>query len=310
MEEALELDGSDGRPGWECFGRSNMKTPGVTSIGGWAPGQQARVYPDDVGLRLEPGAFIVNQIHYHFDHETPADQSVIVLDTLSTEELEARETPMTHITGNSYLTPAEGPCTPEEEGPLCDRDAVIRDIGEKYGVEATFIPNALLGRCGELEDFAQLDGTKFDSSCDLRARNPGTLYSVLGHMHEFGAAYRMTLNPDTPEEKILLDIPRWSFEWQLYYVPVEEIRIERGDMIRFECTWDRTNKYMPEPRYITWNEGTVDEMCFSSVTVVPDYNVDGEPNLLYESSPTELPSFEGGGGDNATADQRRARDGD
>ena len=279
MEEALELDGSDGRPGWECFGRSNMRTPGVVSIGGWAPGQQPRVFPEGVGMYLEPGDFIVNQIHYHYDHETPADQSTMVLDTLSPEELEARDEPMTSITGNTYLTPAEGPCTPQEEGPLCDRDAVLEEIGEKYGIAATFIPDALNGVCGgTAEDFDELDGTRFSSSCDLRARNVGTLYSVLGHMHEFGAEYRMTLNPDTPDERILLDIPSWSFEWQLYYVPTEEIRIEEGDMVRFECTWDRTNANMPEPRYITWNEGTVDEMCFSSVSVIPDTNVEGEPN--------------------------------
>ena len=69
-------------------------------------------------------------------------------------------------------------------------------------------------------------------------------------MHEFGAAYRMTLNPDTPDERILLDIPSWSFEWQLYYVPVEEIRIEPSDMIRFECTWDRANLFMRHERAV------------------------------------------------------------
>ena len=89
-------------------------------------------------------------------------------------------------------------------------------------------------------------------------------------MHEFGAAYRMTLHPDTPQERILLDIPAWDFEWQLNYEPVEAIRIERGDTVRFECWWDRTLQFMPEPRYITWNEGTVDEMCFSSISVLPD----------------------------------------
>ena len=89
-------------------------------------------------------------------------------------------------------------------------------------------------------------------------------------MHEFGAAYRMTLHPDTPDERILLDIPVWDFEWQLNYEPVEDIRIERGDIVRFECWWDRTLQFMPEPRYITWNEGTVDEMCFSSIAVLPD----------------------------------------
>ena len=53
-------------------------------------------------------------------------------------------------------------------------------------------------------------------------------------------------------------------------MPTEEIRIEQGDMLRFECWWDRALVDMPEPRYVTWNEGTVDEMCFSSVTVIPD----------------------------------------
>jgi len=281
-EEAEALSGSDGKIGWECFGLSNMKTPGVRSIGGWAPGQQPARYREGVGIYIPPGSFIVNQIHFHFDHETPPDRSTLVLETISTEELAARDTPMTQITGNTYLTPAEGPCTPEEEGPMCDRDNVLRDIAQKYGGIAPGIPGALLRACGQtVDEVDDLDGTKFDSSCDLQAQNPGTLRSVLGHMHEFGDSYRMTLNPDTPEERVLLDIPEWSFEWQLYYVPVEEIRIDRDDTIRFECTWDRANAAMEEPRYITWNEGTGDEMCFSSVSVIPDTNVEGEPNNLF-----------------------------
>ncbi len=279
MAEARALEAVDPQPGWQCFGTANMATPGVMSIGGWAPGQQPRVYPEGVGIYLEPGDFIVNQIHYHFADETPADRSAMVLDTLSPEELAARNEPMTSIAGRSYLTPAEGPCTPQEHGPLCDRDAVLDDIAERFGIGASFIPDALIGACGgDREAFARLDGTQFSSSCDLPARDYGTLYSVLGHMHEFGAAYRMTLNPDTPQERILLDIPSWSFEWQLYYVPTETIRIEPGDVIRYECTWDRENAPMPEPRYITWNEGTVDEMCFSSVSVIPDTNSEGRPN--------------------------------
>ena len=89
-------------------------------------------------------------------------------------------------------------------------------------------------------------------------------------MHEFGASYRMTLHPDTPDEIVLLDIPTWSFEWQLYYEPAEEIRVEQGDVFRLECVWDRSLVTLDEPRYITWNEGTVDEMCFSTAQVIPD----------------------------------------
>ena len=261
----------DGKPGYTCFGASNLSTDGVRSIMGWAPGQQPTHLPEGVGIYLAPGDFIVNQIHYHFDHEFPADNSTIVLQTATAEQVEAGMRP---IQGSAYLTPAEMPCTPEEiatGAPLCDRDAVLDDIAEKYGQTARFIPDSLLRQCGgTVDDYDDLDGTVAHSSCDLPARNTGTIFSVLGHMHEFGAAYRMTLHPDTPDEIVLLDIPTWSFEWQLAYEPIDEIRIERGDTVRFECWWDRSLFHLDEPRYVTWNEGTVDEMCYSSIRVIPD----------------------------------------
>jgi polyisoprenoid-binding protein YceI len=261
-------DGADGQPGWTCFGRSGLRAQEVESIAGWAPGQEPDIYPAGIGIRLEAGDMIVNQIHYHYDHDTPTDASAIVLQTASKAEVADG---MRSIQGTSYLTPAEIPCTPEEEGPLCDRDAVIAEIGEKYGFEATFIPSFIIAQCGgSVDDYNDLDGTVGHSSCDLSARDEGTIFSVLGHMHEFGAAYRMTLNPDTPDEQVLLDIPTWSFEWQLNYRPVDDIRIDQDDTVRFECWWDRTFVHMDEPRYITWNEGTVDEMCFSSIAVIPD----------------------------------------
>lgn len=286
MDEVNQRSGEDGRPGWTCFGTSNLRSDGVRNMGGWAPGQSPTVYPDGYGLFIPPGYAIINQTHFHFDHDAPADASEIILDEAS----EAQQVGITSIAGSSYLTPAEVPCTPEEQAiadereatidgyvNLCVRENVIEEIREKYDNFATFIPGALILSCGgTVDDYDDLEGTIGHSSCDLRARNPGTIYTVLGHMHEFGSSYRMTLNPDTPEEKVLLDIPVWDFEWQLNYDLVEDIRIDRSDTIRFECWWDRTRLYMPEPRYITWNEGTVDEMCFSSVSVLPDKGTEGE----------------------------------
>ena len=281
-EDQIEAaEGFSDEPGWTCFGLSGLNSQGVYSIQGWAPGQSPTIYPDGYGLYLWPGDMIVNQIHYHYDHDTQADGSWIILDTATTEEVAAG---MTHIEGNSYLTPAEVPCTPAETAiaseraatidgyvNLCVRSNVLDEITEKYDEFARFIPDLLLRQCGAtVDDYDDLDGSIGYSSCDLPARDTGTIHTVLGHMHEFGAAYRMTLHPGTPEERILLDIGVWDFEWQLNYEPVEDIRIERGDVVRFECWWDRTLQYMPEPRYITWNEGTVDEMCFSSISVIPD----------------------------------------
>ncbi|MEM7141063.1 MAG: YceI family protein [Actinomycetota bacterium] len=285
-DEIARKSAEDDRPGWTCFGTSNLSTDGVVNMGGWAPGQAPTVYPDDYGLFIPSGYMIINQTHFHHEHEALADASYIALD-LATPEQTAD---ITGIAGSSYLTPAEVPCTPEEwdianereatiDGyvNLCVRQNVIEEIREKYDNFATFIPGALLLQCGgTVDDYDDLDGSIGYSSCDLRARNPGTIYTVLGHMHEFGHAYKMTLNPDTPDEFVLLDIPNWDFEWQLNYDLVEDIEITRADTIRFECWWDRTRLYMPEPRYITWNEGTVDEMCFSSVSVLPERGTQGE----------------------------------
>ena len=281
-EDKIEAaEGFSDEPGWTCFGLSGLNSDGVNLIQGWAPGQSPTIYPGGYGLYLAPGNMIVNQIHYHYDHDTPPDGSWIILDTATADEVAAG---MVHIRANSYLTPAEVPCTPEEAAiaaqrestidgyvNLCVRSNVLIEIGEKYDDFAPLIPDLILALCGGTVDgYDDLDGSVGHSSCDLPARSTGTIHTVLGHMHEFGAAYRMTLHPDTPEERILLDIPVWDFEWQLNYEPVDDIRIERDDMVRFECWWDRTLLYMPEPRYITWNEGTVDEMCFSSITVLPD----------------------------------------
>jgi len=280
MDEINRKSGADGRPGWTCFGQSNLQSEGVVSIGGWAPGRQPILYPEGYGLFLPAGYVLVNQIHYHFDHDAPPDASEIVLQEATAEQAAS----MISIRGSSYLTPAEVPCTPAEQAVadqreasiegyrnLCRRSEVIAEVGEKYGGIAPFIPDFLIGQCGgTVDDYNDLDGTIGHSSCDLKARNPGTIYTVLGHMHEFGHAYRMTLNPDTAEEMVLLDIPDWDFEWQLAYDLVDDVRIDTDDTVRFECWWDRTRQFMPEPRYITWNEGTVDEMCFSSISVLPD----------------------------------------
>ena len=280
-DELEEAAGLADEPGWTCFGLSGLNTAGVSMIQGWAPGMSPTIYPDGYGLYLEPGDMIVNQVHYHYDHDTPPDGSWIILDVAAPAELTEG---MVEIIVDSYITPAEIPCTPQEEAVaaeraetidgyvnMCVRANVLDEIAVKYDRFARIIPDLLLWQCGgTVEDYNDLEGSVGHSSCDLPARATGTIHTVLGHMHEFGAAYRMTIHPDTPRERILLDIPVWDFEWQLNYEPVEDIGIERGDILRFECWWDRTLQHMPEPRYITWNEGTVDEMCFSSIFVIPD----------------------------------------
>ena len=177
---------------------------------------------------------------------------------------------MAAIDVSTYLGPAEIPCTNDESGPLCDRDAAVADAVEKYGT-AGFFANGILAICGQSpEDFADMTDGIASSTCDQSVQGTGSIIGIFGHQHELGSKFRMILNPDTPDERVLLDIPRWDFDWQLIYEPVDDIRLERGDVIRMECEWDRSLRDPElEPAYVIWSDGTDDEMCFASITTHP-----------------------------------------
>lgn len=267
LESAREADEADPGTGWGCGGLTGLAGE-VNQIAAWAPGQQPVEYPDGTGIRLEPGDFFVVQTHYHYDHEFPEDTSEVLVDFASPDEV--ADGPVRAVDNETYLAPAEIPCSDDESGPLCDRSVVLRQLGEKFGPGAAVLPNGLLLRCDQqLADYLDDTDGVADADCRHKVTNPGEIVGIFGHMHEFGKSFRMTLNPGTTEERILLDIPNWSFDWQLHYEPLDTVVVDRDDTILVECTWDRALAPMPEPRYITWNEGTEDEMCYSTLATVP-----------------------------------------
>ena len=261
--DAEARDAADEGPGWQCFGQ-----PGGRQFGGWAPGSNPANYPDGTGLRFEAGEAVIVQMHYHFAHTAPPDQSKMVFE-LAPGTLAENDATLDPIEYDVYLGPAEIPCRSDQTGPLCDRDTVIAELVEEFGGGGAAIPEALMGLCGaKLSDFEDMTDGTASADCTHRARHGGEVLFAAGHMHERGATFRMTINEGTPDEKILLDIDNWDFSWQRGYSPVETITIERGDEIHIECSWDRSRKPQVEPRYITWAEGTEDEMCYSTLAVI------------------------------------------
>lgn len=260
-EDAEAAEAASPGPGWPCFGSSGLNPADEEFALGWAPGQAPTRFPEGSGFPLEPGEFLVMQVHYHYEVQAPADRSSL--------RLEYAEVPadgeLDEVTITEFLAPAEIPCGPGESGPLCDREAALAEAIRKYGPEGVRanIANSVCGL--ELEDVVLVDGVA-GASCTLPARAGGEIVSILGHEHEIGKSFRMVLNPDTPEEKVLLDIPRWSFDWQFNYEPVETIAIEPSDRVRIECSWDRglRDPDLP-PAYVLWADGSDDEMCFATI---------------------------------------------
>ena len=271
VEEANELRGADGLPGWLCQTVPAIGGNRLEQVAGWAPGTGPVTLPEGSGLLMESGDVFVVQWHYHYDGELLPDNSGIAVEVADAAELEANGGSLDPVRFPSLLGPVEIPCASYESGPLCDRDAALERVVQEFGFESSLIPAFVNQRCGVTpEDFAQFTEGVASSSCDVEVGRwlSGDVVSIWPHMHELGTTYRITLNPDTPDETVLVDIDRWDFNWQMGYYPDEPLAFGSGDVLRIECGWDRA--LWPadiESRYVVWAEGTQDEMCFTGLAL-------------------------------------------
>ncbi len=263
--QAEQLDGSDGKPGWSCPTVPLQAVP-LPNLGGWAPGAGPIILPERTGIQMKPGDAFIVQWHYHYDSGPIEDNSGLGIQLATKAELENDGGRLEPLRSVQLLGPVEIPCSRNEQGPLCDRDRAIDRIRQEFGDQAAGIPGFVNRLCGVTPaTYAQMIDGQASSSCDLPAP-VGHIISIWPHMHELGIGYRLTLNPGTQNEKVLVDIDQWDFQWQTGYSPAEPLVFERGDALRIECKWDRS--LWPEgveSRYVVWAEGTHDEMCYTSI---------------------------------------------
>ena len=255
------LDGADGKPGWSCYGGSGLQTDG-NMIATWTPGSSGVRYPAGTGFLIKPSQAVVLQMHYNLWTTNAPDRTRVSF------EMESGDSGLTALRTLPLSAPVEIPCPSGMEGPQCEREKAIARLAELYGEDQARFPERRLRFCRQtLDDYADNTGEMARGHCDFAARFPFevTAYGVLGHMHELGVSFRMTLNPDSEAPLTLLDIPRWNFHWQERYQFVEPLTIKPGDSLRMECIWD--NRLSDAPRYVVWGEGTSDEMCFGTVLV-------------------------------------------
>lgn len=260
--QAFARDGQDGKPGWPCYNTTGLGGRYEEMVGTWAPGTFPVFYPVGTGYAIEAGDVFVVQIHYNTSAGTFSDQTRV---SLQFADPGKRVLPL--ITAE-LQAPVEIPCPEGANGERCTREFAVNYAAERYGEAFRQRPDYLLRACGQtlIGDYADLDPSNATSYCDIVAPANIVVAEVFGHMHELGKSLRIELNPDTPDTKLLLDIPEWDFHWQDRYQFAEPLLVRAGDVVRLTCVWD--NSENDDARYIVWGEGTGDEMCFATVTMV------------------------------------------
>lgn len=93
------------------------------------------------------------------------------------------------------------------------------------------------------------------------------LLSFLPHMHVRGKAFRYELVTGGKRE-ILLDVPRYDFNWQLEYRLMEPKMVKQGSAIEITAWYDNSenNPANPDPEEtVYWGDQTDDEMMLGYV---------------------------------------------
>ncbi len=260
-ERAAEASRDESTPGqgWTCFGDAGIEE--AAWVAHWAPGTKEILLDPAYGYAMPPGSKLVMQVHYNtlnVEGEPGSDRSGIRL-RVTGKKVKELDTAL-------FPAPVELPCTKEESGPLCDRDAAVKDVGRRFGQGSEAQVGVLAQECGRPEPGPT-------QHCDFPIEGPVKVHALAGHMHLLGRAIKVELNPGTDRARTLLDVPRYNFDDQALRPLPEPVAVDRGDVVRVTCTHDaKLRSMLPElsklePRYVVWGEGTSDEMCLGIVIV-------------------------------------------
>jgi hypothetical protein len=95
------------------------------------------------------------------------------------------------------------------------------------------------------------------------------LLSMMPHMHLRGKSFRYTAHYPDGKQEILLDVPRYDFNWQLRYELKEPKLMKQGTEIRCDAHYDNSEENLtnPDPTVdVSWGSQTWEEMMIGFFT--------------------------------------------
>ncbi len=99
-----------------------------------------------------------------------------------------------------------------------------------------------------------------------RIPTDGMLLAAVPHMHLRGKAFRLVARDETGRREVLLDVPRYDFNWQHIYQFQEPLPLSSIKELEFVCRFDNSdnNPTNPDPsQYVTWGDQSWEEMALA-----------------------------------------------
>ena len=105
-----------------------------------------------------------------------------------------------------------------------------------------------------------------------------TMVGVVPHMHLLGRSMRALARLPDGSTRVLVDVPRWNYNWQDEYYFERPFSLPAGTRLEVEAVFDNSsgNPSNPSspPKRVTWGDGTLDEMLFCFFLLTADRTED------------------------------------
>lgn len=127
---------------------------------------------------------------------------------------------------------------------------------------------------------------RVDSQITLQENS--TLLAMIPHMHLRGKSFAFRVVYPTGESQELLNVPRYSFNWQLSYLPEKPIPLPRGSRIECIAHYDNSanNPDNPNPNAeVKYGEQSWEEMMFGFFDVAVDVHLNPADLMRAKKAP-------------------------
>ena len=115
-------------------------------------------------------------------------------------------------------------------------------------------------------------------TADYEFHRDESLLTMTPHMHLRGKAFRYEATYPDGKQEVLLDVPKYDFNWQLKYVLDEPKLIPKGTKIHCTAVFDNSkdNPANPDPdKKVRWGDQSWEEMMIGFFDTIPADAVDG-----------------------------------
>ena len=111
----------------------------------------------------------------------------------------------------------------------------------------------------------------------LKFGQPVDLVYMQPHMHLRGKDMRIDATLPGGEQRTLLNVPRYDFNWQIVYYHRTPVRLPKGTELHVTAHWDNSagNRWNPDPAAtVRWGDQSWQEMLTAPMAVIVDRTID------------------------------------